>query len=92
MEFTGSAGAAAVPASDYSGVEPEIAVCVLRVDVGELDLCKLDDRIEELGRSRSQIEGELAEALAERARQSSCREAGGRVAGAGVGVRRAGQL
>ena len=50
---------------------------VLQVDIGELSLEDLDDRIEELGRTRSQIEGLLAEALAERAQRSTCREASG---------------
>ena len=47
---------------------------VLQVDISELSLEDLDDRIEELGRVRSQIEGLLAGALAERAGRSTCRE------------------
>ena len=52
-----------------------MVVRVLRADVGELPLEDLDDRIEVLARGRSQIEGELALALAERARRSSARAA-----------------
>ncbi len=77
MEFTGSAGSEAAPATDMSGIEPEVAVCVLREDVGELSIEELDDRIERLGRARSQLEGELAQALAERARRTTCRETAG---------------
>ena len=77
MEFTGSAGAVAVVGDDNSGSEPEVVVRVSRVNVGGLSLEALDDRVAELGRARSMIEGELAEALAERARQSSPREAAG---------------
>lgn len=47
---------------------------VLRIDVDELSLEDLDGRIEELGRARSQIEGLLAEVLAERAGRSTRRE------------------
>ena len=74
MEFTGSASAEAVATERVSGVEPEVALCVFREDIGELSIEKLDDRIEVLGRARSQLEGELAEALAERARRTTCRE------------------
>ena len=77
MEFTGSAGAVAAVDDDISGVEPEVALRVLRIDVGELSISDLDDRVEELGRARSQVEGQLAEALAERARRSSPRTAAG---------------
>ena len=77
MEFTGSAGAVAVVSDDNSGSEPEVVVRVSRVNVGGLSLEALDDRVAELGRARSMIEGELAEALAERARQSSPRAAAG---------------
>lgn len=48
---------------------------VLRADVGELSLEDLDKRIEVLARVRSQIEGQLALALAERARRSTPRAA-----------------
>ncbi len=58
-------------------MEPEVALCVFRENVGELSTEVLDDRIEELGRARSQIEGLLAEALAERAAQSTRRAATG---------------
>lgn len=75
MEFTGSASAEATIEREPAGGEPEVALRVLRVDVGELDHSQLDDRIGELGRARSQIEGLLAEALAERARQSTRRAA-----------------
>lgn len=77
MEFTGSAGFETATAGDSSGVEPEVALCVFREDVGELSIEELDDRIEGLGRARSQLEGELAEALAERARRTTCRETAG---------------
>lgn len=74
MEFTGSGRTEAVGNIGCSGVEPEFALHILRVNPGELSLEQLDDRIEELGRARSQIEGLLAEALAERAGRSTCRE------------------
>ena len=74
MEFIGSASAEAVTTERVSGMEPEVALCVFREDVGELSIEELDDRIEGLGRARSQIEGLLAEALAERAGRSTCRE------------------
>ena len=60
---------------NLSDAKSRVAIRVLRVEIGELDVDELDDRIEELGRARSQIEGLLAEALAERARQSTRREA-----------------
>ena len=75
MEFTRSAGCETATASDCSGVGPEVVVRVFRADVGVMLVEELDDRIEELGRARSQIEGLLAEALAERARQSTRRAA-----------------
>ena len=68
-------GAEAIGGSDYSGIVSEIAAYVLRVNVSDLSLEDLDDRLEELGRVRSVIEGELAEALAERARRSTPRAA-----------------
>ena len=74
MEFTGSAGFETAAVRDTSGVRPEVALCVFRENVGELSIEELDDRIEGLGRARSQIEGLLAEALAERAQRSTCRE------------------
>ncbi len=61
--------AEAVLASDGGFV-----VCVAHQDMGGLSLGELDDRIEELGKARSRIEGCLAEVLAERARRSSNRE------------------
>ncbi len=75
MEFTGIAGFETVAANGMSGVESDVAVCVYREDVGELSIEGLDNRIEALGRARSQVEGLLAEALAERARQSTARAA-----------------
>ncbi|MYH97285.1 MAG: DUF222 domain-containing protein [Acidimicrobiia bacterium] len=75
MEFTGSVSAEAVARDDVSGVETLEVLRVWRVNLGELPLEKLDERIEELGRTRSQVEGLLAEALAERARQSTPRAA-----------------
>ena len=75
MEFTGSAGAAALVDDENSGLEPEMVVRILRADLGELSLEGLDDRVEVLARVRSQIEGELAMALAERARRSTPRAA-----------------
>lgn len=75
MEFTGLAGSETATTRDVSGVDSEFALRVLRVDAGELSLDGLDDRIEELARARSMIEGELALALAERARRSSPRGA-----------------
>lgn len=74
MEFTVSAGAETAINNGSFGNGPEIALRVSRVDVGELSLDDLDDHIEQLGRTRSQIEGLLAEALAERAGRSTCRE------------------
>ena len=77
MEFTELAGSETAITSDMSGVESEVALCVFREDVGELSIEKLDDRIEELGRARSRVEGLLAEVLAERACRTSRREAAG---------------
>ena len=74
MEFTGFAGSATATTRNVSGVDSEFALCVSRGNVGELSLEGLDDRIEELARARSQIEGLLAEALAERAGRSTRRE------------------
>lgn len=54
---------------------PEVLLRVFRADAGDMPVEELDDRIEELGRARSRIEGLLAEALAERARRSSPRAA-----------------
>jgi len=75
MEFTGLAGCETVSTSDHSGVESDVVLRVFRASVGEMPIEELDARIEELGRARSQIEGLLAEALAERARQSTPRAA-----------------
>ena len=75
MEFTRLGRAETVVGGEVSGVEPEVALCVFRKDVESLLIEELDDRIEELGKARSRIEGLLAEALAERARQSTPRAA-----------------
>lgn len=75
MEFTGAAGCETASTTDVAGERPEVALRVFRTDVAQLPIVELDDRIEELARTRSQIEGLLAEALAERARQSTRRAA-----------------
>ena len=75
MRFTGSVGAGTVADEYLFGAESEIALQISRVDAGELSFEELDDRIEELGRACSQVEGLLAEALAERACRSTRREA-----------------
>ncbi len=67
MELTGSANS--------ETVATDVVLRVCRVDVSNLPVDKLDDRIEELGWARAQIEGLLAEALAERARKSTPRAA-----------------
>lgn len=77
MEFTGSAGAVTVFGEDHFGLEPEGVVPVSRVNIDDLSLDELDDRVEELCRARSMVEGELAAALAERARRSTPRAAAG---------------
>ncbi len=68
-------GAIADFGTDIDVLEPEIVFRVIRADVGEMPLDDLDDRVEQLGRARSMIEGKLAEALAERARRSTSRAA-----------------
>lgn len=75
MKFTGSACSTAAVDNDDSGLGPEVFVRVSRMNVSELSLEDLDDRVEELGQVRSMIEGELALALAERARRSTPRAA-----------------
>ncbi len=75
MEFTRLSETENADSGDVSGVEPEVALCVFREEVGSLSVEELDDRIEELGWARSRVEGLLAEALAERARQSTPRAA-----------------
>lgn len=75
MKFTGSASAETAYKSNIVASEPEVVVRVLRVEVSELSLEDLDNRVEVLARARSQIEGQLAEALAERARRSTPRAA-----------------
>ena len=75
MEFNASARAEGSEHSECGGTETESELRVSRVDMGELSVPELDDCIEELGRARSQVEGQLAEALAERATRSSRREA-----------------
>lgn len=75
MELTGSTCSEAFAHGDDHGVESSDVLCVLRVDSGGLSLEDLDDRIAQLGRARSMIEGELALALAERAGRSSVRAA-----------------
>jgi hypothetical protein len=75
MEFTGSAGAVPGFDRDNSGLKPEEIVPFSCVHLDDLSLEELDDRVAELGRARSMIEGELAEVLAERARRSTPRAA-----------------
>ena len=75
MELTGSACSEASPNGDDHDVVSSAVLCISQVDSGGLSLEDLDDRIAELGRARSIIEGELALALAERAGRSSARAA-----------------
>lgn len=75
MEFTGSTSVETIDRGNIADSESEVTVRILRVAVGELSLEDLDDRVEILARARSMIEGELALALAERARRSSARAA-----------------
>ncbi|WP_420618705.1 DUF222 domain-containing protein [Candidatus Poriferisocius sp.] len=75
MELTGSASAETAAKDSFIDLKSDVVVRVLRVDVGELSLEDLDDRVEVLARARSQIEGQLAEVLAERAQRSSPRAA-----------------
>ena len=75
MEFTGSASAGTAADCDVSDADVKVLLRVLWVDIDELALSDLDDRLEELGRTRSQAEGLLAEVLAARARRSSPRAA-----------------
>lgn len=75
MELTGSACSKAFPNGDDHDVVSSDVLRISQVDSGGLSLEDLDDRIAELGRARSMIEGELALALAERAGRSSARAA-----------------
>lgn len=74
MEFTGLADAETFARETSFGIGPEAVLRMCRADIGELSLEGLDDRIENLTRARSMIEGELALVLAERAARSTCRE------------------
>ena len=79
MKFAGVAGYNAPTQSTITASscnkQPEAALLIDVANASELSLDNLDDRIEELGHARSQIEGMLAEALAERARRSTARKA-----------------
>lgn len=77
MKFTGLADVETFAREASFGSDTEAALRISRSDIGELSLESLDDRIEELARARSMIEGELALALAERAQRSSPRAASG---------------